>query len=170
MDNSKITKQTPALTSEALDNMPAIELKEQRWRFGKVFSMEGGNRQAVTYADPVHYHNAGTNAWEEIDNTFVQDQYEGNECLRNKANSLQVICARSGKQPFLHLTDEDGNKISYGVKGAAEICPQPDADESQSTADGGNTVLARREKILQTQDATARYAGIFPDAPRYPAA
>jgi hypothetical protein len=161
MTQTNIPKRAPVLTAEVLDNMPARELKDKRWRFGKVFSLDGCNYQAVAYAKPVHYRNAQTDAWEEIDNTFVPGIFESHECLHNQADDVQVFCTASGSRPFLHLTDASGNRISYGVEGAAEVFPLAKACESM--AEVSDTALFIREKALEKLEGTVRYDGIFPD-------
>jgi hypothetical protein len=161
-EGANFLKRTPVLTAEMLDNMPAKELKDKRERFTKVFSMAGNNYQAVTYTKPVHFKNARTGEWEEIDNTFIPGQFKRKKCLRNRAGEIQVFCNTSGPEPFLHLVTLSGSSISYGVEGAAKVFPA--AVSGKTAQDAGGSALALREKVLEKQESSICYSGIFPDA------
>ena len=161
-----ILKRAPALTAEVLDNLPAKEIKEKRGPFGKVFALEGGQFQAITYAKPVHYRDAATGAWEEIDNTFMADVYEGRPCLRTRAGETLAVCAASGPRPFLTLRDASGHSLSYGLEGAAEIFPVSDAagrEADEADPRKAAPALALRERVLEKREGAARYIDIFPN-------
>ncbi len=155
-------KAIPALTAQALDDMPAREVQERRGRFTKVFSLEGSGCQAVTYAKPIHFRNARTGEWEEIDNTFTAGRYKGRKCLRNRAGEMQVRCMASGQEPFIYLQDAAGNSIAYGVWGAANVFPAAEGGMRANKAGGKAGLL--RAQALDRLEGTIRYANIFPDA------
>ena len=62
----------------------------RRGEFVKHFNLGGSRRQAIQYAQPVHYRDK-SGAWMEIDNTLEESvNAQGRRVLRNRSNSIEM--------------------------------------------------------------------------------
>ena len=149
------------MPKEQLDQLQGTEIKAKRTRFGKVFALGGNRFQAVTYTDPVHRYNAGTREWDEIDNRFAATPRmktakatwkqgkmpklsRGEALLACKTGNLDVVCSLSGEAPFITLTNDEDQKLAWGIEGAMSILPETAEPAEESM----ENVRRMRENVM----------------------
>ena len=162
------------MSGEQFDQLQGTEIKSKRTRFGKVFALGANRFQAVTYTDPVHRYNEKTGEWDEMDNRFsptprmkevkaawkrgiMPAAAHGDVLLECKTGAMDVACAVSGEAPFISLTDAEGRHLSWGIKAAMSVLPEP-AETNNAPV---QNVRGLREKVLNHLHGEVAYNGIF---------
>lgn len=105
---------------------PGREDFSLRTRAGKVFDVGNGRRQAILFADPVHYHDKNTKRWVEIDNTLEPyENKKGLACFTNKNNGeLKVIFAPSSEKSMVLLQNDEKNILAWHLENAQDVSPE----------------------------------------------
>ena len=172
--NKKHNRFRANMSKEQVDQLQGTEIKSKRTRFSKVFALGGNRFQAVTYTNPVHRFNDKTYEWDELDNRFsatsrlkeaqaawkqgIMPAVEPGEILLEcKTGAMDVACAMSGEVPFIHLTNADGHRLSWGIESAVSILPET----SEHNDVAARNIRGMREKVLERLHGEVVYAGIF---------
>ena len=134
-----------------MENSVKNEIFALRDRFCKHYDLGHGRRQAVLFPQAVHFKRGG--AWQEIDNSLIETEYEGRRIWRNRDNPLKAMFAQDGGAPTPVRIEYEGHSVEWGfVHGAAQ------AAEAQMAAAVHSAQAVLPEKLY----AGVRYEGICP--------
>ena len=87
----------------------------------KCFDMGMNRRQAVVYSEPVHFRNADSEAWQEIDNTLEEAvTAQGRQVLRNRANRMRVEFPIQMDGGDMASVTENGRTFAWRLEQAAQ--------------------------------------------------
>ena len=102
-----------------MENSVKNEIFALRDRFCKHYDLGHGRRQAVLFPQAVHFKRGG--AWQEIDNSLIETEYEGRRIWRNRDNPLKAMFAQDGGAPTPVRIEYEGHSVEWGfVHGAAQ--------------------------------------------------
>lgn len=105
-------------TAEEIEALIGTEEKARRTENAKLFSLGDNLYQTVLYAQPVHYLDGETGAWEEIDNTLVEEKDSlGQTRLVNRRNGLMSVALSTG-QRMVEIKNGQGETVSWVLEGA----------------------------------------------------
>ena len=105
--------------STQVDQLGGVEIVSQRDRHTKVFDLGCGRRQAVLFAEPIHFKDAD-GAWQEIDNELEETTVNGTAVFRNRANDAVMTFDRTHGDAML---SRDGHTFRWKLLGAQEATP-----------------------------------------------
>ena len=90
------------------------EIRELRTETGKVFRMSDGTEQAVFYPDAVHVYDETTAAFEEVDNSLVEE--EDHRYYRNGRNRFVARFSREEDTDELFSVEKGNCRLSMALK------------------------------------------------------
>lgn len=100
---------------EQFEMLEGEEIVAQRSEYGKVYDLGLGRRQAVVFAEPVHYRDAN-GKWQDIDNTLeAATDAQGRAVLRNHANAVSMEFVRETGETCL---SRGGQSLRWKLRGA----------------------------------------------------
>lgn len=149
------------------EQLEGVEIVSQRSANEKVYDLGRGRRQAVMFAQPVHFRDADGN-WQEIDNTLEETKNaEGRPVLRNRANAVQMEFDR--RRGAVRIADK-GRSLSWTLLGGgeidAEVTPGGELkrryDERMHRANAKETAEDRRANRADKLDARVEYHNARP--------
>ena len=121
------------------------EIAEKRQERIKHFNLGGGRRQAVVFAEPVHYQENG--AWREIDNNLDRVEENGKVYLRNRANPLRMELAATSAGDLVKVSS-GGKTLSWRIEGAGAV-----------EAEVKSGAQLRRDALVKRAQGVKRFAG-----------